>query len=51
MRKMAWIGLTIIKIEDFIDPPPKSNMAAIMLDRDQLRNLISPTSDIHIYEI
>ena len=48
---MAMIDLKVMEIENFIDYPQKFKMAAKMSDLDKLRNLDSPSADIHIYEI
>ena len=48
---MAVIDLMVMEIEDFLNPPQKSNMAAKMSDLNELRNLDSPSTDIHIQEI
>ena len=46
---MAMIDSIVMEIENFINTPLKSNMAAKMSDLDKLRNLDSPRSDIQIY--
>ena len=48
---MAMIDSIVMEIENFINIPQKSNMAAKMSDLDKLFNLDSPSADIHIYEI
>ena len=48
---MAMIGLTVMEIEDYINNPQKSNMAANNSDLNELRKLDSPSTDMHIYEI
>ena len=44
-------GSVVMEIENFIDPPQKSNMAAKMSHLNELCNLDSPSTDIHIQEI
>ena len=39
---MAMIDLTVMEIEDFINPPQKSNMIAMSSNLDKLRNLNTP---------
>ena len=48
---MAMIGSVVMEIENFINLPQKSNMAAKMSDLNELCNLDSPSTDIHIQEI
>ena len=48
---MAMIDSIVMEIENFINTPQKSNMAAKMSDLNKLCNLDSPSADIHIYEI
>ena len=48
---MAMIDSIVIEIDNFINHPQKYKMAAKMPDLDKLRNLDSPSADIHIYEI
>ena len=48
---MAMIDSIVMEIENFINTPQKSNMAAKMSDLDELCNFDSPRSDIQIYEI
>ena len=48
---MAMIDSVVMEIENFINPPQKYKMAAKMSDLNKLRNLDSPSADIHIYEI
>ena len=48
---MAMIDLMVMEIEDFLNSPKKSNMAAMMLDLDKLCNLNTPQADIHMHEV
>ena len=48
---MAMIGSIAMEIENFMNTPQKSKMAAKMSDLDELCNFDSPRSDIQIYEI
>ena len=44
---MAMIDSIVMEIENFINNPQKSNMAAKMSDLNELYNLDSPSTDIH----
>ena len=48
---MAMIDLMVMEIEDILNPPQNSNMAAMILDLDKLCNWGTPQADIHIYEV
>ena len=48
---MAMIGSIVMEIENFINPPQKSKMAAKMSDLNKLCNLDRPKVDIQKYEI
>ena len=45
------IGCVVMEIDYFMIPPQKFNMAAKMSDLNELRNLDSLSTDIHIQEI
>ena len=40
-----------MELQPLLDTPNESNMAANRSDLNKLRNLDSPSTDMHIYEI
>ena len=41
----------VMELQPLIDTPRQSNMAANRSDLDKLRNLDTPSADMHIHEI